>query len=47
MNINLKTISLEDGKYTIFHHEGNGRLTALRHGELEDIYNLVDYEEQD
>jgi hypothetical protein len=30
----LKTVNLEDGKYTILHDEGHGGLTALRNGEV-------------
>lgn len=29
----MKRIELEDGKYTILHHEEHGGLTVLRHGE--------------
>lgn len=30
----LKKIELEDGKYTILHHEEHGGITILRHGEV-------------
>lgn len=29
----LRKIDLEDGKYTVLHHEEHGGITVLRHGE--------------
>ena len=29
----LRKIELEDGKYTVLHHEEHGGITVLRHGE--------------
>lgn len=30
----LKTIELEDGKYSLLHNEGHGGMTILRNGEV-------------
>lgn len=32
--MSLRKIDLEDGKYTVLHHEEQGGITVLRYGEV-------------